>query len=158
MPRLCFHAGHGHAVEPPSLSLSRLRSDNGQDSALYCIVLYWFEAAPPAAADKGFARFRSYIPDLMVAALCEARWSRLSKSKAAFLARRSTGAANVPREAERGKILAGNPGIKRRIQGHSVSSSSFFAFFREGVVCIFACQALIKLYLLPHSYRFRKVL
>ena len=62
MPRLCFHAGHGHAVEPPSLSLSRLRSDNGQDSALYCIVLYfivlyWFEAAPPAAADKGFARF-----------------------------------------------------------------------------------------------------
>ena len=31
---------------------------------LYCIVLYWFEAAPPAAADKGFARFRSYIPNL----------------------------------------------------------------------------------------------
>ena len=64
MPRLCFHAGHGHAVEPPSLSLSRLRSDNGQDSALYCIVLYfivlyWSEAAPPAAADKGFARFKS---------------------------------------------------------------------------------------------------
>ena len=28
----------------------------------YCIVLYWFEAAPPAAADKGFARFRSYVP------------------------------------------------------------------------------------------------
>ena len=26
------------------------------------IVLYWFEAAPPAAADKGFARFRSYVP------------------------------------------------------------------------------------------------
>ena len=48
--------------------------------SLYCIVLYWFEAAPPAAADKGFARFRSYVPNLMVmvAALCEARWSRLS--------------------------------------------------------------------------------
>jgi hypothetical protein len=40
----------------------------------------------------------------MVAALCEARWSRLSKSKAAFLARRSTGAANVQREAERKDI------------------------------------------------------
>ena len=44
----------------------------------YCIVLYWFEAAPPAAADKGFARFRSYVPNLMVAVLCEARWSQLS--------------------------------------------------------------------------------
>ena len=42
------------------------------------IVLYWFEAAPPAAADKGFARFRSYIPNLMVAVLYEARWLRLS--------------------------------------------------------------------------------
>ena len=37
--------------------------------SLYCIVLYWFEAAPPAAADKGFARFRSYVPNLMVVVL-----------------------------------------------------------------------------------------
>ena len=31
----------------------------GRCCELNCIVLYWFEAAPPAAADKGFARFRS---------------------------------------------------------------------------------------------------
>ena len=41
---------------------------------LNSIEFNWFEAAPPAAADKGFARFRSYIPNLMVAVLCEARW------------------------------------------------------------------------------------
>ena len=53
-----------------------LRTEGGVTG--WGIVLYWFEAAPPDAADKGFARFRSYIPNLMVAVLCEARWSRLS--------------------------------------------------------------------------------
>ena len=31
----------------------------------------WFEAALPAAADKGFARFRSYIPNLINGGHCE---------------------------------------------------------------------------------------
>jgi hypothetical protein len=51
-----------------------LRTEGGVTG--WGIVLYWFEAAPPDAADKGFARFRSYIPNfmvaLMVAVLCEA--------------------------------------------------------------------------------------
>ena len=54
------------------------RRTAAEEAMSYCIVLYWFEAAPPAAADKGFARFRSYVPNLMVAVLCEARWSQLS--------------------------------------------------------------------------------
>jgi hypothetical protein len=29
---------------------------------VFVVVVVWFVAAPPATADKGFARFRSYIP------------------------------------------------------------------------------------------------
>ena len=44
--------------------MTRSTDMDDQESSLFVVVgvVVWFDAASPAAADRSFARFRSYIP------------------------------------------------------------------------------------------------